>query len=124
MQDTQNTQNTQHTQHTQHTQNTEEERAVAFVAKRRFIAGAVCPRCAAMDKLVVDLETDTRSCVACGFSEARPPDPLAGGPVAELPTRVSRASARRVETPAEVVRLLDPGNAPAAPPTRADEPKD
>lgn len=78
-----------------------------FVARRRFIAGAVCPRCAAMDKLVVDLETDTRSCVACGFSEARPGDPLATG-VAELPTRVSRASARRVETQAQVVRLLDP----------------
>jgi uncharacterized metal-binding protein (TIGR02443 family) len=78
-----------------------------FVARRRFIAGAVCPRCAAMDKLVVDLETDTRSCVACGFSEARPGDPLATG-VAELPTRVSRAAARRVETEAQVVRLLNP----------------
>ena len=75
--------------------------------RRRFIAGAVCPRCGAMDKIVVDTETQTRECVACDFSEARPGDQ---GPQNELPTRVSRASARRVETPAEVVNLMDPAD--------------
>ena len=73
-------------------------------ARRRFIAGAVCPRCSAMDKIVVDLDSDRRECVACGFSDARPGDPLAS----ELPTRVSRPAARRVETPAEPVQLIDP----------------
>lgn len=72
---------------------------------RRFIAGAVCPRCGEMDKIVVDMETQTRECVACDFSEARPEDVAAK----ELPTRVSRAAARRVETPAEAVTLIDPG---------------
>ncbi|MEH6589321.1 MAG: YheV family putative metal-binding protein [Halioglobus sp.] len=75
--------------------------------RRRFIAGAVCPRCAAMDKIIVDLDTDQRECVACGFNEARPeagPEPSAP----ELPTRVSRASARRLDTPAQVVNLIDP----------------
>ena len=43
-------------------------------SRRRFIAGAVCPRCAQMDKIVVNLDTDQRECVACGFSEARPGD--------------------------------------------------
>ncbi len=57
-----------------------------------------------MDKIIVDGDTDQRECVACGFSEARPQAAAAG----ELPTRVSRASARRVETPAEVVTLVDP----------------
>ena len=81
--------------------------------RRRFIAGAVCPRCALMDKIVVDLDTDQRFCVSCGFSEARPgmpevslPDPKALKPV-ELPTRVSRAAARRVQTPAEPITLID-----------------
>jgi uncharacterized metal-binding protein (TIGR02443 family) len=75
------------------------------VNRRRFIAGAVCPRCAAMDKIVVDPDTDKRECVACGFSEARP----GGGESAtELPTRVSRAAARRVETATEVLTLIDP----------------
>jgi len=73
--------------------------------RRRFIAGAVCPRCSEMDKIVVNLDTDSRECVACGFNELRPAD---NSPVAEVPTRVSRASARRTETPAEVVTLVDP----------------
>ncbi len=86
--------------------------------RRRFIAGAVCPRCALMDKMVVDLDTDQRLCVSCGFSEARPgvADTLPAGTAVqqppgqprELPTRVSRAAARRVETPAEAVTLIDP----------------
>ena len=79
-----------------------------FTSKRRFIAGAVCPRCGAMDKIVVDLDSDTRACVACDFSEARPPDPTQE----ELQTRVNRGKARRVETAAEPVRLLDPQPAP------------
>ena len=70
-----------------------------------------------MDKIVVNLDTDQRECVACGFSEARPgdkptlEDPPASAPASparELPTRVSRAAARRVETTAEPVRLVDP----------------
>lgn len=73
--------------------------------RRRFIAGAVCPRCGEMDKIVVDLETQTRECVACDFNEARPSDKPTQK---ELPTRVSRAAARRVETPAEAVTLIDP----------------
>jgi uncharacterized metal-binding protein (TIGR02443 family) len=86
--------------------------------RRRFIAGAVCPRCARMDKIVVNLDTDQRECVACGFSEERPgcdqpgqAAPAVGdtGPVREVPTRVSRAAARRVETPAEAITLIDPG---------------
>lgn len=78
-------------------------------SRRRFIAGAVCPRCGQMDKIVVDMDTDQRECVACSFSEARP---TAGGKpgddrALELPTRVSRAAARRVETPAQVITLID-----------------
>lgn len=79
--------------------------------RRRFIAGAVCPRCSAMDKIVVDLDSDQRECVACGFSEGRPdagPAAQPGTSSTELPTRVNRPAARRVETPAEAVRLVDP----------------
>ena len=58
-----------------------------------------------MDRLVVDMETDERSCVDCGFTEKRPQD-ASQEPV----TRVTRGSARLVETVAEPVRLmsLDP----------------
>lgn len=77
-------------------------------SNRRFIAGAVCPRCSQMDKIVVNLDTDQRECVACGFSEARPAD-TQSVVTAELNTRVSRAAARRIDTPAEAVKLVDPG---------------
>ena len=74
--------------------------------RRRFIAGAVCPRCGVLDRIVVDLDSQRRECIACDFSEARPEDDVQR----ELPTRVSRASARRVEAPAEAVTLIDPKN--------------
>lgn len=81
--------------------------------RRRFIAGAVCPRCALMDKIVVDLDTDQRECVACGFAEDRPGNAAAQvqpeTPSRELPTRVSRPAARRMDTAAEPVRLVEPG---------------
>jgi uncharacterized metal-binding protein (TIGR02443 family) len=74
------------------------------VAKRRFIAGAVCPRCGVMDRIVVSVDGEERECIDCGYTDARPE-----GPTQEVPTRVTRASARRVETAFEPVRLLDPG---------------
>jgi uncharacterized metal-binding protein (TIGR02443 family) len=70
---------------------------------RRFIAGAVCPRCGVMDRIVVSGDGVTRSCIDCGFSDERP-----GDTPAPISTRVSRPAARRVETPSEVVRLIDP----------------
>ena len=52
---------------------------------------------------MVDLETDERSCIECGFAEKRPQQ------VTEEPTtRVTRGSARLVETVAEPVRLMSP----------------
>ncbi len=71
--------------------------------RRRFIAGAVCPRCSAMDTVVVDLDSDRRECVSCGFSEARPADEVRQEPH----TRVNRPG-RRSDAPAEAVRLVDP----------------
>ena len=69
----------------------------------RFIAGAICPSCKVMDRLVVDMETDERFCVECGFKEKRPQQV-----VEEPTTRVTRGSARLVETVAEPVRLMSP----------------
>ena len=70
---------------------------------RRFIAGAVCPRCGLMDKMVVDSDREHRECVACGFRDERPDQAIT-----EPLTRVSRPAARRVETPAEPVTLVQP----------------
>ncbi|MDJ0877576.1 MAG: YheV family putative zinc ribbon protein [Halieaceae bacterium] len=69
---------------------------------RRFIAGAVCPRCGEMDKIVVDSETDQRECVSCGYQDQRPTQAQS-----ELRTRVNRPS-RRVEAETEAVTLVMP----------------
>ena len=39
--------------------------------KKRFIAGAVCPRCSLMDKLVMykEGEKEFRECVSCGYKD-------------------------------------------------------
>ena len=52
---------------------------------------------------MVDMETDERSCIECGFKEKRPQHVAA-----EPTTRVTRGSARLVETVAEPVRLMSP----------------
>ena len=52
--------------------------------------------------MVVDTNQDVRRCVECDFRESRPSDNLA------LPvTRVTRAAARRVETAADAIKILD-----------------
>ncbi len=55
--------------------------------QKRFIAGAVCPRCAAMDKIVayaVDGQ-QFRECVKCDYSDVMAGD----GAVTEITTRVT-----------------------------------
>ena len=76
--------------------------------KKRFIAGAVCPRCGKMDKLVVDAEANRRECVSCGYTDARPDEAQT-----ELRTRVNRP-ARRLEVDAEPVTLIQPSPPPPA----------
>lgn len=77
---------------------------------RRFIAGAVCPACGAVDKLVllVGSPQGERECVSCGYS-----DKLAdGAPDQELATRVNQP--RPGEKPlsheddVQTLDLLDP----------------
>ncbi len=75
------------------------------MAQRRFIAGAVCPRCGELDKIVVIVGDDQqkRECIQCGFSDDQP-----GMPQAQEPkTRVNRAQSRMIDTDTQVVQLVD-----------------
>ncbi|MBX2809105.1 MAG: YheV family putative metal-binding protein [Cellvibrionaceae bacterium] len=58
-----------------------------FKQKKRFIAGAVCPRCGQLDKLVVFTENhiDYRECVSCDFKD----EMRFQQPARELETRVN-----------------------------------
>jgi uncharacterized metal-binding protein (TIGR02443 family) len=80
---------------------------------RRFIAGAVCPRCSAMDKLVLyrnDEGIQLRECIACGFRESITEQ----GQMNELPTRVNQPRVGEKPLPHEdeimPVKFLDPDN--------------
>ncbi|MDB6061917.1 MAG: DNA-binding protein [Verrucomicrobiaceae bacterium] len=77
---------------------------------RRFIAGAVCPRCAQMDKIVMyDSEENqrVRECVNCGYRDALDEN---GKPI-ELTTRVNqpRVGEKPLEHEDEItyVRVLE-----------------
>lgn len=85
--------------------------------KRRFIAGAVCPRCAGMDKIVM-YDTDDgqrfRECVSCGFKEPFTDgrDPGSAAPD-EIKTRVNQPRVGEQTLPHEVevqaVKFVDAG---------------
>lgn len=78
--------------------------------QRRFIAGAVCPRCSVMDKVVMYDDSEgrrVRECVSCGFRDALNEH---GQPI-ELATRVNQPRAGEAplahEDEVQVVRLFD-----------------
>ena len=60
---------------------------------KRFIAGAVCPRCGEQDKLLVyrEGERDYRECVSCDFAE----EMHFTQPWAEIETRANRDLGRQ-----------------------------
>lgn len=81
---------------------------------KRFVAGAVCPKCAEMDKTVLYRISDTeqkRECVRCGFTELISDEAPAPE---ELGTRVNQPrigeDALAHEEPISVVTILDPGS--------------
>jgi len=76
---------------------------MAFSKTPRFIAGAICPRCSAMDRLRVYNEdgTDYRECVDCGFKQEQHIQPQ----VREIETRVNTSQEER-KAQEQVVKIL------------------
>ncbi len=75
-----------------------------FKAKKRFIAGAVCPRCGEQDKLVMFAEGDKtyRECVACNYRD----EMQFKSTVREPDTRVNRSS-EELQSETRPVRLIE-----------------
>lgn len=75
--------------------------------KRRFIAGAVCPKCGTQDSIMASEDEDAkvmlRECVECGFTDQL--STIVNQPK-EMQTRVTPESAAPVE--AQVVKILKP----------------
>lgn len=70
--------------------------------KRRFIAGAICPQCKELDKIVVYKEegVDVRECVRCDYKETQR---FESGPN-EPTTRVNKSRSER-EADAQPVQI-------------------
>lgn len=80
--------------------------------QKRFIAGAVCPRCAELDKIVMyDNEHGerVRECVSCGYRDALDER---GNPT-ELATRVNQPRAGEKplvhEDEVRIINIVDAG---------------
>lgn len=71
--------------------------------KKRFIAGATCPRCAEMDRIMMYQKEgkDYRECVACGFEDVMHIHPQPR----ELETRVNISEEQKKQETA-VVKII------------------
>lgn len=79
-----------------------------MTVKKRFIAGAVCPKCKAMDRIVMYRKNDKdfRECVECDFSD----EMHFQNQNRELETRVNVSEVQKTaET--QVVKLITPDDA-------------
>ncbi len=76
-----------------------------MTAKKRFIAGAICPKCKAMDRIVMYRKNakDFREAVECDFSD----EMLFKNKNRELETRVNVTEAQKI-TETQVVKLVTP----------------
>lgn len=77
----------------------------------RFIAGAICPACRELDKLLLRTRADgqsERACVSCGFEEIMDASGSATGqvPRGKHERTTQRAEAENMQT--QPVRLIDP----------------
>lgn len=77
-----------------------------FKASKRFIAGAVCPKCSEMDKIVMykdEQGNENRECVACGYSDVMREE-LASN---ELATRVTAEGKTIRDEDEQAIRIFD-----------------
>ena len=76
---------------------------------KRFIAGAICPRCAAMDRIRAWEQNGVRyrDCVSCDFFEQQA---IEDDAIPELETRVNREREEQRRNTVTPVRILDPGS--------------
>jgi len=78
-----------------------------MAVQKRFIAGAICPRCAEMDRIRTWEQNGIRyrDCVSCDFFEQLPIEDQA---LPELETRVNREREEQQRNTVQTVKILDP----------------
>lgn len=78
-----------------------------MATQKRFIAGAICPRCAEMDRIRSWEQNGIRyrECVSCDFFEQLPIEEQASP---ELATRVSHHRQEESVEDFQTVKIIDP----------------
>jgi uncharacterized protein len=76
---------------------------------RRFIAGAVCPECRALDRIVIEVgelvETESQRCVECGYTVSQK---VGSASVAGIPRgKPERRERGSQSTAAQAVQIMD-----------------
>ena len=87
----------------------------AYKRPRRFIAGAVCPKCSEMDKTVMysnDAGEEVRECVACGYVQTSTEQAAEDAAASELATRVTPEGKAVLDEGEQPLRIigLSPGS--------------
>lgn len=77
------------------------------MSKGRFIAGAVCPECQMMDRVLVETvqQVEQRRCVNCGYTDQLVQSHLGGVPRGK-PEKQSNATEDAQQT--QKIRIFDP----------------
>jgi len=92
---------------------------------RRFIAGAVCPKCSEMDKTVMysnDDGEEVRECISCGFSQTTAEQAQEDQQAQELVTRVTPDGKPVLDDGEQPLKILS--LSPSAVNTKADSDAD
>lgn len=78
-----------------------------MTVQKRFIAGAICPRCAEMDRIRAWEQHGVRyrECISCDFFEQLP---IEEETPQELETRVNRIRESQARDTLQTVKILDP----------------
>lgn len=79
-----------------------------MTSPKRFIAGAVCPRCAEMDRIRAWEQNGVRyqECVSCDFFDQQA---IEDESTSELETRVNRQHPEQPGDELQTVKIIDPG---------------
>jgi uncharacterized metal-binding protein (TIGR02443 family) len=79
--------------------------------ERRFIAGAVCPHCGEIDKIVMLLESvdKRRECVSCGYRDALAEPQLAHEPTTRVNAPRPGESSLAHEEEIQILKLGESG---------------
>ena len=79
---------------------------------RKFIAGAVCPSCQQLDRMIIEpiegADLERRLCVTCGYTDERPQATGLTVPQGAKDKSASNPNTTKEDQQSSPVRIIDP----------------